>query len=66
VIGADTNADHIAAWRIDPHDNPLGNPRRFDFDLSGRRTIPTAIALAPQDFAQFSRRVRARRTWASR
>ncbi|MCX4454437.1 transposase [Streptomyces sp. NBC_01728] len=38
VIGVDTNADHLAAWRLDAHGNPIGNPRRFDFDLSGSAT----------------------------
>ncbi len=35
VIGVDANADHLAAWRLDTHGNPTGNPRRFEFDLSG-------------------------------
>jgi IS605 OrfB family transposase len=35
VIGVDTNADHLAAWRLDRHGNPTGNPRRFFYDLSG-------------------------------
>ncbi|MEV4107184.1 IS200/IS605 family accessory protein TnpB-related protein [Nonomuraea sp. NPDC049695] len=35
VIGVDTNADHLAAWRLDVHGNPIGNPRRFTYDLSG-------------------------------
>nr|WP_308189626.1 IS200/IS605 family accessory protein TnpB-related protein [Streptomyces sp. CB02980] len=35
VIGVDTNADHLAAWRLDAHGNPVGNPRRFFYDLSG-------------------------------
>ncbi|MFE9936538.1 IS200/IS605 family accessory protein TnpB-related protein [Streptomyces hirsutus] len=35
VIGVDTNADHLAAWRLDVHGNPTGNPRRFSYDLSG-------------------------------
>ncbi|MGN9844677.1 IS200/IS605 family accessory protein TnpB-related protein [Nonomuraea sp. H19] len=35
VIAVDTNADHLAAWRLDVHGNPIGNPRRFPFDLSG-------------------------------
>ncbi|MFI8092043.1 IS200/IS605 family accessory protein TnpB-related protein [Streptomyces sp. NPDC086080] len=35
VIGVDTNADHLAAWRLDAHGNPLGNPRRFFYDLTG-------------------------------
>ncbi|MEF9901932.1 transposase [Streptomyces sp. P9-A2] len=35
VIGVDLNADHLAAWRLDAHGNPTGNPRRFSYDLSG-------------------------------
>ncbi|WND37732.1 transposase [Streptomyces sp. BB1-1-1] len=35
VIGVDTNADHLAAWRLDTHGNPMGAPRRFFYDLSG-------------------------------
>lgn len=35
LIGFDTNADHLAAWRLDEHGNPTGNPRRFFYDLSG-------------------------------
>ncbi|WP_345474259.1 IS200/IS605 family accessory protein TnpB-related protein [Actinoallomurus oryzae] len=35
LIGVDTNADHLAAWRLDQHGNPVGEPRRFDYDLSG-------------------------------
>ncbi|WP_460340580.1 IS200/IS605 family accessory protein TnpB-related protein [Actinoallomurus acanthiterrae] len=35
VIGVDTNNDHLAAWRLDIHGNPIGAPRRFFFDLSG-------------------------------
>ncbi|MFG2984650.1 IS200/IS605 family accessory protein TnpB-related protein [Streptomyces sp. NPDC048258] len=35
VIGVDTNADHLAAWRLDTHGNPVGQPRRFFYDLSG-------------------------------
>ncbi len=35
VIGVDANADHLAAWRLDVHGNPVGNPHRFEFDLSG-------------------------------
>ncbi|MFI6697076.1 IS200/IS605 family accessory protein TnpB-related protein [Streptomyces sp. NPDC050433] len=35
VIGVDTNADHLAAWRLDPDGNPVGQPRRFSYDLSG-------------------------------
>ncbi|MDQ0937170.1 IS605 OrfB family transposase [Streptomyces turgidiscabies] len=35
VIGVDMNADHLAAWRLDVHGNPTGNPRRFFYDLTG-------------------------------
>ncbi|WP_405586575.1 IS200/IS605 family accessory protein TnpB-related protein [Streptomyces sp. NBC_01092] len=35
VIGVDTNVDHLAAWRLDTHGNPIGRPRRFFYDLSG-------------------------------
>ncbi|WUN89944.1 transposase [Streptomyces bobili] len=35
VIGVDTNADHLAAWRLDSHGNPTGSPRRFSYDLTG-------------------------------
>ncbi|WP_329449883.1 transposase [Streptomyces sp. NBC_01724] len=35
MIGVDTNADHFAAYRLDQHGNPIGDPHRFDYDLSG-------------------------------
>ncbi|MFE3462020.1 IS200/IS605 family accessory protein TnpB-related protein [Nocardiopsis aegyptia] len=35
VVGVDMNADHLAAYRLDSHGNPVGNPERFSFDLSG-------------------------------
>jgi IS605 OrfB family transposase len=35
IIGVDTNADHFAAWRLDRHGNPVGDPKRFGYDLSG-------------------------------
>ncbi|MFI8851749.1 IS200/IS605 family accessory protein TnpB-related protein [Streptomyces sp. NPDC053499] len=35
LIGVDTNADHLAAWRLDAHGNPVGCPRRFDYALTG-------------------------------
>jgi IS605 OrfB family transposase len=35
VIGVDTNADHLAAWRLDTCGNPVGQPHRFSYDLSG-------------------------------
>lgn len=35
VVGVDTNADHFAAYHLDPHGNPIGDPRRFFYDLTG-------------------------------
>jgi IS605 OrfB family transposase len=35
VVGVDTNNDHLAAWRLDIHGNPIGTPRRFFYDLTG-------------------------------
>ncbi|WP_329452491.1 transposase [Streptomyces sp. NBC_01724] len=35
MIGVDTNADHFAAYRLDRHGNPVGEPHRFGYDLSG-------------------------------
>ncbi|MFE7947521.1 IS200/IS605 family accessory protein TnpB-related protein [Streptomyces sp. NPDC057426] len=35
MVGVDTNADHFAAYRLDPHGNPVDDPRRFFYDLSG-------------------------------
>ncbi|MEV6105981.1 IS200/IS605 family accessory protein TnpB-related protein [Streptomyces sp. NPDC051940] len=35
MVGVDTNADHFAAYRLDIHGNPVGDPRRFFYDLSG-------------------------------
>ncbi|GAA4627934.1 IS200/IS605 family element transposase accessory protein TnpB [Actinoallomurus vinaceus] len=38
LIGVDTNADHLAALRLDTHGNPVGEPRRFDYDLTSTAT----------------------------
>ncbi|MGW1845121.1 IS200/IS605 family accessory protein TnpB-related protein [Streptomyces sp. NPDC001966] len=38
VVGVDTNADHFAAYHLDPHGNPTGEPHRFFYDLSGAAT----------------------------
>ena len=38
VVGVDTNADHLAAWRLDSCGNPVGAPRRFDYDMTGTAT----------------------------
>jgi IS605 OrfB family transposase len=35
VIGVDMNAHHLAAWRLDTHGNPCGEPRRFPYTLTG-------------------------------
>ncbi|GHE38683.1 hypothetical protein GCM10017771_57420 [Streptomyces capitiformicae] len=35
LVGVDTNADHLAAWRLDTHGNPVGEPLRFGYDLTG-------------------------------
>lgn len=35
LVGVDTNADHLAAWRLDAHGNPVGAPLRFGYELSG-------------------------------
>ncbi|MEU7379782.1 IS200/IS605 family accessory protein TnpB-related protein [Streptomyces sp. NPDC042207] len=35
VVAVDMNDDHLAAWRLDVHGNPVGSPRRFFYDLSG-------------------------------
>src|SRR5437660_8314033 len=35
MIGVDTNAGHFAAWHLDEHGNPVSEPRRFHYDLSG-------------------------------
>lgn len=35
MAGVDTNADHFAAYRLDRHGNPVGEPKRFFYDLSG-------------------------------
>jgi hypothetical protein len=34
LVGVDTNADHFASYRLDPHGNPLGEPHRFFYDLT--------------------------------
>ncbi|MFF4352516.1 IS200/IS605 family accessory protein TnpB-related protein [Streptomyces sp. NPDC001530] len=35
MIGVDTNADHFAAYELDVHANPVGDPHRFFYDLTG-------------------------------
>jgi hypothetical protein len=41
LVGVDTNADHLAAWRLDNHGNPVGEPLRFGYDLSGTAATAT-------------------------
>ncbi|TDC84753.1 transposase, partial [Actinomadura sp. 7K507] len=38
MIGVDANADHLAAYHLDAHGNPVGDPKRFGYDLSGTAT----------------------------
>jgi hypothetical protein len=35
MVGVDTNADHFATYWLDRHGNPVGEPHRFSYDLSG-------------------------------
>ncbi|MEU9881196.1 IS200/IS605 family accessory protein TnpB-related protein [Streptomyces phaeochromogenes] len=35
VVAVDMNDDHLAAWRLDRHGNPVGEPQHFFYDLSG-------------------------------
>ncbi|MER5221279.1 IS200/IS605 family accessory protein TnpB-related protein [Streptomyces flaveus] len=35
VVGVDMNDDHLAAWHLDGHGNPVGEPQRFYYDLTG-------------------------------
>ncbi|WP_367043431.1 IS200/IS605 family accessory protein TnpB-related protein [Streptomyces sp. Je 1-332] len=35
VVGVDHNADHLAAWRLDVHGNPVGRPERVEVDYRG-------------------------------
>nr|WP_042180619.1 transposase [Kibdelosporangium sp. MJ126-NF4]CEL14482.1 transposase, IS605 family, OrfB [Kibdelosporangium sp. MJ126-NF4]CTQ88847.1 transposase, IS605 family, OrfB [Kibdelosporangium sp. MJ126-NF4] len=35
MVGVDFNADHLACYRLDVHGNPVGDPHRFFYDLSG-------------------------------
>lgn len=35
TVGIDHNADHLAAWRLDVHGNPVGRPVRVEVDYSG-------------------------------
>ncbi|MDQ1043511.1 transposase [Streptomyces sp. V4I2] len=35
MVGVDMNDDHLAAWHLDVHGNPVGEPQRFFYDLTG-------------------------------
>jgi hypothetical protein len=35
-LGVDLNADHLAAWVLDPTGNPLGEPHTIPLDLDGQ------------------------------
>lgn len=35
VVAVDMNDDHLAAWQLDRHGNPVGEPHRFFYDLTG-------------------------------
>ncbi|MFD7164000.1 transposase [Streptomyces violascens] len=35
MAGVDTNADHFAAYQLDADGNPVGDPKRFFYDLTG-------------------------------
>ncbi|WP_189323539.1 hypothetical protein [Streptomyces flaveus] len=35
VLAVDVNADHLAAWVLDPHGNPVGTPHTIPLQLSG-------------------------------
>jgi hypothetical protein len=35
VLGVDLNDGHLALRRLDTHGNPVGDPERIDFDLTG-------------------------------
>lgn len=35
MVGVDTNADHFAAYHLDRHGNPVGDPHHFFYDLTG-------------------------------
>ncbi|MFC1437647.1 IS200/IS605 family accessory protein TnpB-related protein [Streptacidiphilus sp. N1-10] len=35
ILGVDHNADHLAAWRLDAHGNPVGRPERIEVDYRG-------------------------------
>ncbi|MFG2293657.1 hypothetical protein [Streptomyces sp. NPDC048603] len=57
TIGIDLNADHLAAWVLDPHGNPTGTPHTIPLDLTGpasrrdgrlRAAITDLIALTKQ------------------
>ncbi|WP_405612449.1 IS200/IS605 family accessory protein TnpB-related protein [Streptomyces sp. NBC_00076] len=35
VVAVDMNDDHLACWHLDVHGNPVGEPQRYFYDLTG-------------------------------
>ncbi|MGW7665988.1 hypothetical protein ACWGJX_02305 [Streptomyces sp. NPDC054775] len=35
LLGIDLNADHLAAYLLDPHGNPVGDPITVPLEMSG-------------------------------
>lgn len=59
VIGVDTNADHLAAWRLDTHGNPIGRPRPFFYDLSqGSQHRDAQVRARPHTAAELGQSLR--------
>jgi hypothetical protein len=46
VLAVDVNADHLAAWIIDPHGNPVGSPHTIPLELSGLPPPPATPGCA--------------------
>ncbi|GAA4967455.1 hypothetical protein GCM10023238_39200 [Streptomyces heliomycini] len=47
MIAVVMNAGHLAAWRLDVHDDLAGGPRRFFHERPRVRTAPPAPPPAP-------------------
>jgi hypothetical protein len=66
LVGA--NADHLAAWRLDRHGNPVGSPRRFSHDLTcGADHRDAQVRHAPTRLLNWARtcRVQAIAKWGA-
>lgn len=58
LVGVDMNDDHLAAWHLDRHGNPVGDPQRFFYDLSGNAVHRDAqIRHALSGLLHYARRV---------